>query len=132
MPENLGNLIPQIRWFIEDGIQFLIKDRFPGLQCSVCVSPCDDTLRFQCLHELGEVGSEINQLRFAICGAHGKILHPDKFSRWFRLDSGQHNVYRNTFRKKQEQVDIKILRTLARKVGDKSTLMSLALALAVK
>ena len=39
MPENLGNLIPQIRWFIEDGIQFLIKDRFPELQCSVCVFP---------------------------------------------------------------------------------------------
>ena len=132
MPENLGNLIPQIRWFIEDGIQFLIKDLFPGLQCSVCVSPCDDTPRFQCLHELGEVGSEINQLRFAICRIHGKTLHPDKFSRWFHLDSGQHNVFRNTFRKKQEQVDIKTLRTLARKVGDKSTLMSLALALEVK
>ena len=132
MPENLGNLIPQIRWFIEDGIQFLIKDRFPGLLCSVCVSPCDDTTQFQCLHELGEVDSEINQLRFAICQVHRKTLHPDKFSRWFQLDSGQHNVFRNTFRKKQEEIDMRRLRTLAQKVGNKSTLTLLASALEVK
>ena len=61
MPENPGNLIPQIRWFVEGGIQVIIKDIFPGLQCSVCVSPCD-SIRYECLSRLGDVGSEINQL----------------------------------------------------------------------
>ena len=131
MPENPGNLIPQIRRFVEGGIQVVIEDIFPGLQCSVCVSPCD-AIKYECLSRLGDVGSEINQLRFAVCSIHGKTLNPDAFSRWFYPDSGQQNLLRETLRRKrQEQKDLQTLNNLAEKIGDKSTLISVALALQV-
>ena len=131
MPENPGNLIPQIRWLIEGGIQDVIKDIFPGLQCSVCVSPCD-AIKYECLTRLGNVGSDINQLHFAICAIHGKTLHPDTFSRWFGPDSALQNLGRESLkRKKQEQKDIKELKKLSRNIGNKSTLESLAVALYV-
>ena len=105
MPENTKDLIQDIRWLIDFGIEMLITTFFPGLQCSVCVSPCED-FRFDCLSRLGDVGSDINRLHFAICTVHGKTLHPDTFSRWFCPDSGQHNFQGDTFRKKQEQKDM--------------------------
>ena len=115
MPENPGNLIPQIRWFVEGGIQVVLEDIFPGLQCSVCISPCD-ALKYECLSRLGDVGSEIKQLRFAICATHQKTLKPAAFCRWFGPDSGHQNLLRDTLkRKKQEQKDMKILQNLAQK-----------------
>ena len=130
MPENTGYLISDIKWLIDIGIEMLTTTFFPGLQCSVCVSPCD-AIKYECLSRLGDVGSEINQLHFAICPIHGKTLHPDTFSRWFCSDSGQHNLLRDTFRKNQEQKDRKALRKLAKRIGDKSTLVSVAVALHV-
>ena len=130
MPENPGNLIPQIRWLIEGGIQGVIKDVFPGLQCSVCVSPCD-AIKYECLTRLGNVGSDINQLHFAICTIHGKTLHPDTFSKWFGSDSALQNLGRESLKRKQTQKDIKELKKLSRNIGNKSTLEPLAVALYV-
>ena len=130
MPENPGNLISQIRWLIEGGIQDVIKDVFPGLQCSVCVSPCG-AIKYECLTRLGNVGSNINQLHFAICTIHGKTLNPDTFSRWFGPDSALQNLGRESLKRKQTQKDIKRLKKLSQNIGNKSTLESLALALYV-
>ena len=130
MPENPGNIIPKIRWFVEWGIQVFMKEVFPGLQCTVCVSPCDD-IRYECLSRLGDVRSEINQLRYAICRVHQKKLPPDTFCRWFSPDLGQQNLVRETFRRRQEQKDMRKIKALAKKIGTKSTLESLAMALYV-
>ena len=130
MNENFGNLIPPIRWFVEAGIQVFIENVFPGLQCTVCISPCDD-IRYECLSRLVDVRSEINQLRFAICTVHRKTLHPDTFCRWFSPDSGQQNLVRETFRRRQEQKDMRKIKTLAKKIGNKSKLEDLAMALYV-
>ena len=129
-PANAGNLIPQIRWFIEGGIQVVVEDIFPGLQCSVCVSPCD-AIRFECLSRLGDVGSDIDQLEFAICAIHGKTLDPNTFSRWFCFDSKQENLQSESSKLRQQQKDIKKLKKLSRNIGNKSTLESSALALYV-
>ena len=130
MPEDPGNIIPQIRGLVEAGIQVFMKDVFPGLQCTVYVSPCDD-IRYECLSRLRDVHSDINQLHFAICAVHEKTLHPDTFCGWFTHGSRQQILLTETSKKEQVQKDMKELKTLARKIGNKSTLESLATALSL-
>ena len=53
MPEKPANLIQDVRFWIELGIQVIIQDVVPGLGCSVYVSPCGDEFTFDCLERLG-------------------------------------------------------------------------------
>ena len=130
MPEKPADLIQDVRFWIELGIQVIIQDVVPGLGCSVYVSSCGDEFTFDCLERLGGLGLVADNLPFAVCEKHdGKYLHPDEFRRWFSPDTGIHNIHRERFMEKQVQKDHKTLKQLAQKVGNKSTLVSLALAL---
>ena len=132
VPDKLGDLIQDVRYWIELGIQEIIQDIVPGLYCSVCVSPCGAEFTFDCLERLGGLGLVTDNLQFAVCKRHdARYLHPDEFRKWFWPDTGMQNVHRQSFMEKQEQKDILTLRQLAHRVGDRSTLLSLALTLHV-
>ena len=132
MPDKPGNLIQDVRYWVEKGIRANIQDVVPALHCSVCVSPCGDEFTFDCLETLGGLGFVADNLPFAVCETHdAKYLDPSEFNRWFCPDTGMHNARRQSFMEKQVQKDSRTLKKLADRVGSKSTLVALALALHV-
>ena len=90
--EKPADLIQDVRYWIELGIQVIIQDVVPGLSCSVCVSSCGDDFTFDGLERLGGLGLVADNLPFAVCEKHdGKYLHPNEFHRWFSPDT-VHNI----------------------------------------
>ena len=130
-----ANLIPEIRCWFKSGIQDIISKDFSNMHCTVYVSPCRDGItpnhvKFECLQRLGSLGLTTKQLPLAICKVHSKTLGSLAFREWFCADASQQKILRDSFRSKtQEQEDTRILRQLAKKVGNEETLHDLADAL---
>ena len=138
MSDQSGHVISRIRYWFEEGIREIIEKVCPSLKCSVCVSPCMDKcsiaanhVKYDCLESLGTLGKVTKQLPYAICEMHHKFLHPEEYKSWFCIEPSEEKELRNSKREKQEQKDTKTLNGIAQKVGDVSTLRSLALELGV-
>ena len=73
----------------EDEVNQLLQNRFKGLLCSVCVSPCHTgkdikQSNYPCLNILGSLGQVgIKRLWSARCKKHRKVAAVDTFKDWF-------------------------------------------------
>ena len=137
-----GDIIfPQIRSWIEDGI----LATYPGLDCSVYVSPCTpgsgkDWLKVVCVHNSTLIGSlrkvhtcgtdtsgEDIKMMILYCPHHRKFLRPERYQHWFGLKFVHYHL-RNSFKKKQE----KILMDIAKEIGTRAALYEIATHLNVR
>ena len=93
--DNLCAEISTARNTFEDEVKELLQNRFPGLLCSVCVSPCHTSNQicqadYSCLNILGTLGQVgTKQPWSARCKTHRKEAAVDTFRDWFYNELNQ-------------------------------------------
>ena len=133
MPEEPGNLIPEIRSWFEAGIQEIIENECSHLHWTVHVSACKDSIKpnqveFGCLHTLGDLEIVAKELPYVWCEFRTDVPHidPSAFSAWFCTDLGQQRNLRDSIRRRQQgRRDEKTLLSISQKVTDQSVLFEL-------
>ena len=91
--DNISAEIATARSTFESEVEQLLRNRFPNVRCSICISPCHTSKEinqsnYSCLNILGSLGQVRNELPWsAICEFHRKEAAEDTFKDWFQNEN---------------------------------------------
>ena len=133
--------ISTIRAVFETHLRFILHSNYPDLNCSICVSPCDEFVdsvkkhKYDCLQILGRLGRVgITPLKTAMCFEHNQQMDTEEFHDcWFcnEINERKPSDLTGNTEKQQTLRDEKFLNKIAEEISDKTVLRKLGLQLGV-